>query len=171
MLNDALRAAGLFSIQSAESGEGHITLDSQISSGGGNLSVGQRQILALARAIARQSKLLILDEATSAIGAYCSSVFAAFSRLTMLWVDYETDTVIQRSLREIVSKDTTVLTIAHRLQTIMDADKVVSMTLICYRLYDLTAQYLVSQLVLDSGHVVSTSSVILLSFCRNLACT
>ena len=44
----------------------------------------------------------------------------------MEWVvDYETDTVIQRSLREAVSKDTTVLTIAHRLQTIMDADKIV----------------------------------------------
>ena len=41
-------------------------------------------------------------------------------------VDYETDAVIQRSLREAVSKDTTVLTIAHRLQTIMDADKIVS---------------------------------------------
>ncbi|KAI0655608.1 P-loop containing nucleoside triphosphate hydrolase protein [Cubamyces menziesii] len=106
VLNDALRAAGLFSLQSeGGEGEGRITLDSQISSGGGNLSVGQRQILALARAIARQSKLLILDEATSAI-------------------DYETDSVIQRSLREAVSKDTTVLTIAHRLQTIMDADKI-----------------------------------------------
>ncbi|KAI0711031.1 P-loop containing nucleoside triphosphate hydrolase protein [Cerioporus squamosus] len=89
VLNDALRASGLFSLQSDEE-EGRITLDSQISSSGGNLSVGQRQIVALARAIARQSKLLILDEATSAI-------------------DYETDAVIQRSLRE---------------ATIMDADKI-----------------------------------------------
>ncbi len=64
VLNDALRAAGLFSLQS-ETDEGRITLDSQISSGGGNLSVGQRQILALARAIVRQSKLLILDEGRS----------------------------------------------------------------------------------------------------------
>ncbi len=63
VLNDALRAAGLFSLQD-ESDEGRITLDSPISSGGSNLSVGQRQILALARAIVRQSKLLILDEGT-----------------------------------------------------------------------------------------------------------
>ncbi|RPD81341.1 multidrug resistance-associated ABC transporter [Lentinus tigrinus ALCF2SS1-7] len=104
VLNDALRAAGLFSLQS-ETDEGRITLDSQISSGGSNLSVGQRQILALARAIVRQSKLLILDEATSAI-------------------DYETDEIIQTSLREELGKDVTLLTIAHRLQTIMDADKI-----------------------------------------------
>jgi ABC-type multidrug transport system fused ATPase/permease subunit len=52
-LNDALRAAGLFSLQ-LESDENCLALDSQIAAGGGNLSVGQRQIIALARAIVRQ---------------------------------------------------------------------------------------------------------------------
>ncbi|KAF8058246.1 hypothetical protein FPV67DRAFT_1565726 [Lyophyllum atratum] len=99
-LNDALRAAGLFSLQS-EMDEGRITLDSSISSGGGNLSVGQRQILALARAIVRGSKLLILDE------------------------DYKTDSIIQTSLRQELRGDVTLITVAHRLQTIMDADKIV----------------------------------------------
>lgn len=103
-LNDALRSAGLFSLQQ-DTEEGRITLDSQISSGGGNLSVGQRQILALARAIIRGSKLLILDEATSAI-------------------DHDTDSVIQSSLRTELAPDVTVITVAHRLQTIMDADKI-----------------------------------------------
>ncbi|KZP16764.1 P-loop containing nucleoside triphosphate hydrolase protein [Athelia psychrophila] len=104
ILNDALRAAGLFSLQ-GEMEDGRITLDSPISAGGGNLSVGQRQILALARAIVRGSKLLILDEATSAI-------------------DYKTDNVIQTSLRKELGTDVTLITVAHRLQTIMDADKI-----------------------------------------------
>ncbi|KAF5368905.1 hypothetical protein D9758_002958 [Tetrapyrgos nigripes] len=107
MLNDSLRSAGLYSIQ-AEEGEdedNRITLDTAIASSGNNLSVGQRQILALARAMVRGSKLLILDEATSAI-------------------DYKTDSAIQSSLRNELGRDVTLLIVAHRLQTIMDADKI-----------------------------------------------
>ncbi|KAJ7130893.1 hypothetical protein C8R46DRAFT_659815 [Mycena filopes] len=103
-LNFALRAAGLFALQN-EMDEGRITLDSTISSGGANLSVGQRQIFALARAIVRKSKILILDEATSAI-------------------DYKTDSIIQNSLRQELQGDVSLITVAHRLQTIMDADKI-----------------------------------------------
>ena len=107
-----------------EDDQSRITLDSQIAGGGANLSVGQRQILALARAIVRRSKLLILDEATSAIGM-CTYVKSTEKMLTEV-TDYETDTIIQTSLRTELGKDVTLLTVAHRLQTIMDSDKIVS---------------------------------------------
>lgn len=60
-LNDALRSSGLLNLEDEE-GRSRVTLDSKISTGGSNLSVGEKQIIALARAMVRGSKLLILDE-------------------------------------------------------------------------------------------------------------
>ncbi|KAJ7092446.1 P-loop containing nucleoside triphosphate hydrolase protein [Mycena belliarum] len=100
-LTDVLRAAGLYSLQT-ELAENQITLSTAVSSGGNNLSVGQRQIIALARAMLRRSKLLILDEGT----------------------DYKTDAIIQNSLRNELGSDVTLIIVAHRLQTIMDADRI-----------------------------------------------
>ena len=99
--------------------ENHIQgLNQKISENGGNLSIGEKQLICITRAILRKTKIVIIDEATANI-------------------DYKTEKIIQNAINEIL-KQSTLITIAHRIKMIMNSDKV---------------------LILDNGNLVEFDTV------------
>ena len=79
-------------------------LDQKISENGSNLSIGEKQLICITRAILRKSKIIVLDEATASI-------------------DYKTEEIIQKAVNEIL-KGSTKISIAHRIKTVMNVDKI-----------------------------------------------
>ncbi|XP_031130031.1 ABC transporter C family member 12-like [Ipomoea triloba] len=115
-----------------------IGLDAEVTEGGENFSVGQRQSLSLARALLRRSKILVLDEATAA-------------------VDVGTDSLIQKTIRE-EFKSCTMLIIAHRLNTIIDTNCVLVLDAGRVLEYDTPEKLLLNESSAFSKMVLSTGA-------------
>ncbi|KAI0841218.1 abc transporter [Hypoxylon sp. FL0890] len=108
-LQSVLTACNLIQARDADgqNPSSELSVDTQVAGSGKNFSSGQRQILGLARAMCRRSKIVILDEATAS-------------------VDHETDVRMQQLIRSEFA-GSTIITIAHRLRTIIDYDQVIVM--------------------------------------------
>ncbi|RHZ55013.1 hypothetical protein CDV55_100368 [Aspergillus turcosus] len=113
-LHSALSACTSIQVHGGPAGEAGnskptraLTLDTPVAANGENFSQGQRQVLSIARAVCRRSKVVLLDEATAS-------------------VDHETDMHMQQLLRSMFP-ESTIIAIAHRLRTIMDYDRVLVM--------------------------------------------
>ncbi|KAK6917100.1 ABC transporter-like, ATP-binding domain [Dillenia turbinata] len=113
-------------------------LEAEVSEAGENFSVGQRQLLSLARALLRRSKILVLDEATAA-------------------VDVRTDALIQKTIRE-EFKSCTMLIIAHRLNTIIDCDRILLLDAGRVQEYDAPERLLLNEESAFSKMVQSTGA-------------
>ena len=75
-----------------------------ITGDGGNISIGERQLICITRAILRKSKIIVMDEATASI-------------------DVNTENIIQKAIKNILN-DSTILTIAHRIKTVLNSDRI-----------------------------------------------
>ena len=100
-------------------------LDTLVVENGSNLSIGQKQLICLARAILRKSQILVIDEATANVD---NAFVAANNEISMreffrFFFVFRTDELIQQAIRN-KFQECTVLTVAHRLRTVIDSDRI-----------------------------------------------
>ncbi len=134
--NDDKLIESLMSVRMLPSGKDKEYLDFYVEEGGANFSVGERSLLVLARAMLARPKVLVMDEATGKLNGPSLRYLEFFGSTELHTIlrfptfvaniDGETDSFIQKMLRTKFG-ETTLITIAHRLETIMDYDKVLVM--------------------------------------------